>query len=64
VATFCAALWLTFTLPLTEARGRKLLRNPDNSREHSRAPRHLQLSETAQQLAIQRNRSWFVRNDS
>jgi hypothetical protein len=49
---------------MVEARGRKLLRNPDNSREHSRAPRHLQLSETAQQLAIQRNRSWFVRSDS
>jgi hypothetical protein len=49
---------------MVEARGRKLLRNPDNFREHSHAPRLLQLSETAQQLAIQRNRSWFVRHDS
>gem|GEM_PF-5248156 len=49
---------------MVEARGRKLLRNPDNSREHSRAPRLSQLSEIAQLIAFQRNRSWFVRHDS
>jgi hypothetical protein len=49
---------------IVEARGRKLLRNPDNSREHSHAPRLLQLAKIAQQLAIPRNRAWFVRHDS
>jgi len=49
---------------MVEARGRKLLRNPDNSREHSHAPRLSQLAEIAQKLAILRDCSWFVRHDS
>jgi hypothetical protein len=49
---------------MVEARGRKLLRNPDNSRERSHAPRLSQLAEIAQLLAIPSNRSWFVRRDS
>jgi hypothetical protein len=49
---------------MVEARGRKLLRNPDNSREHSRAPRPSQLSEIAELIAVQRDGSWFVRHGS
>jgi hypothetical protein len=37
---------------MVEARGRKLLSNPDNSREHSCAPRPSQLSEIAQYIAL------------
>lgn len=47
-----------------EARGRKLLRNPDNrSAGRPRGP-DSQLAETGQQLAILRDCSWFVRNGS
>jgi hypothetical protein len=49
---------------MVEARGRKLLRNPDNSREHSRASYLSQLLEIEQLIAILRNCSWFVRHGS
>lgn len=49
---------------MVEALGEKPLRNPDKLRAgRSRGPGS-QLAETAQQLAILRDCSWFVRRDS
>ena len=49
---------------MVEARGRKLLRNPEKSCEHPLSRGLSQLAETSQQNAILRNCSWFVRHDS
>jgi len=49
---------------MVEARGEKLLRNPDNPRAGWPRGSDSQLAEIAQQLVILRDCSWFVRNDS
>jgi hypothetical protein len=49
---------------MVEARGGKLLRNPDNPRAGHPSGAGSPLAETAQQLVILRNCSWFVRHDS
>jgi hypothetical protein len=49
---------------MVEALGRKLLRDPDNSRAGHPFGPGSQMAETAQQRATLRNRSWFVRHDS
>jgi hypothetical protein len=49
---------------MVEARGEKPLRNPENPRAGRSGWPGSQLAETAQQLAIPRDCSWFVRHDS
>lgn len=49
---------------IVEARGRKTLRNPDRSCEAEPRLRDRQVSETAQELAVPSDCSWFVRHGS